>query len=106
MKQPTSRNQSLYALGILFAINLMNFYDRQILGVVGESIKQDWSLSDTALGTLGTAFIVLYALVGIPLGRLAARFNRARILTVGVFAWSLFTAASGLARNLWQMVAL
>jgi len=102
----TTRNQSLYALGVLFAINTMNFYDRLIPGAVGELIKRDWELSDTALGWLGTAFVLLYATVGVPLGRLSDRFNRSKILAGGVTAWSLLTAASGLARNFPQMVAL
>jgi MFS family permease len=45
----------------------------------------------------------MYAAVGVPLGRLADRSNRSRILAVGVFFWSLMTAASGLTRNFWQL---
>ena len=60
-----------FALAVLFAINLMNFFYRQILGAVGEQIRKQWSLSDTALGTLGTAFTLIYAIVGMPLGRLS-----------------------------------
>jgi predicted MFS family arabinose efflux permease len=94
---------SRYALTVLFAINLMNFFDRQILGAVGEQIRREWALGDTALGALGTAFTLLYALVGVPLGRLADHGSRKQILAVGVFVWSLLTAASGLARNFWEL---
>ena len=90
------------ALAILFAINLMNFFDRQILGAVGEDIRKQWELSDTALGTLGTAFTLIYALVGLPLGRLADKLNRTRILGAGVFVWSLLTAASGMCSSFGQ----
>ena len=45
-----------YALAVLFAINLMNFFDRQLLGGVGEGIRREWGLSDTALSLLGTVF--------------------------------------------------
>jgi MFS family permease len=92
-----------YTLAVLFAINLLNFFDRQILGAVGERIRREWGLGDTALGALGTAFTLLYAFVGIPLGRLADRTSRKHILAAGVFAWSLLTAASGLARNFWEL---
>ncbi len=102
----TIRNQTWYALAVLFAINTINFYDRLIPGAVGELIKKDWHLSDTALGTLGTAFVLLYATVGVPLGRLADRFNRTKILVGGVFVWSLLTAASGLAASFKQLVVL
>ncbi len=88
---------------ILFAINAINFFDRQIGGVLAEPVRKEWGLSDTQVGWLATAFTLLYAAVGVPLGRLADRSNRTRILTVGVFFWSLMTAASGLTRNFWQL---
>jgi MFS family permease len=96
-------NGAAYALAVLFAINLMNFFDRQILGAVLEQIRREWGLGDTALGALGTAFTLLYAFVGVPFGRLADRATRKHILAGGVFLWSLLTAASGLARNFWQL---
>jgi len=99
----SEKNRASLALAVLFAINLMNFFDRQILGAVGEQIRLEWNLSDTALGTLGTAFILIYAIVGLPLGRLADKFVRTRILGFGVLVWSLLTAASGLCTNFAQL---
>jgi MFS family permease len=93
-----------YALIVLFAINLMNFFDRQIIGGVGEGIRREWALSDTALGLLGTVFTLLYAIVGLPLGRLADRTERRWMLSAGVFTWSLLTAASGIAANFSQLI--
>src|SRR4029078_2592917 len=81
-----------YTLAVLFAINLMNFFDRQILGAVGEQIRREGNLGDTALGALSTAFTLLYAFAGVPLGRLADRGSRKRILAIGVLAWSALTA--------------
>src|ERR1044072_5700158 len=89
-----------FALIILFAVNTLNFYDRQILGAVGETLREEWKLSDTALGSLGTAFTLLYAVVGVPFGRVTDRFSRRWILFAGVSVWSLLCAASGLARQL------
>ena len=95
---------AVFALAVLFAINLMNFFDRQIIGGVGEGIRREWALSDTALGLLGTVFTLLYAVVGLPLGRLSDRKERRKILAAGVFLWSLLTAASGVARNFSQLI--
>jgi MFS family permease len=97
------KNRTGLALAILFAINMMNFFDRQILGAVGEQIRKEWQLSDTALGTLGTAFTLIYAIVGLPLGGLADKFSRVKILSVGVTVWSLLTAASGLCTSFAQL---
>jgi MFS family permease len=77
----------------------MNFYDRGIVAAVMEPIRKEWGLSDTSLGAVGTVFIVVYALVGLPLGRLADRWSRARLLAVSAAVWSLLTAGSGLAWN-------
>ena len=93
-----------YTLAVLFAINLMNFFDRQILGAVGEEVRREWALSDTALGLLGTVFTLLYAVVGVPLGRLSDRTERRRILSAGVFVWSALTAVSGCAQSFSHMV--
>jgi len=100
------RARTTYALAVLFAANTLNFFDRQILGAVGEPIRREWALGDGALGALGTAFTLLYAFVGIPLGRLSDRMRRPRILAGGVFGWSLLTAFSGMATSFWQLFML
>ena len=95
-----------YALTVLFAINAMNFFDRVIGGAVAEPIRREWGLSDSQLGALGTAFTLLYAFVGVPLGRLSDRTSRKHILAAGVFVWSLLTFLSGVARNFWQLFVM
>ena len=102
----TSRSAVWYAMIVLFAINTLNFFDRQILGAIGEPIRKEFGLDDASLGLLGTAFTLLYAFVGVPLGRLADRVGRKGILSAGVFVWSLLTAASGVAQNFWQIFVL
>lgn len=92
-----SRGRLAFTLAVLFGLNFMNFYDRQVVGAIGERLKNDWQLSDGQLGGLTTAFILLYAVVGIPLGRLADRGRRPLVLGVGAIVWSTFTALSGLA---------
>ena len=98
------KRSATYALAILFLINLINFFDRQIIGAVAEPIRREWGLSDTELGVLATVFTLLYAVVGVPLGRLADRAPRKFILAGGVFVWSLMTGLSGLARSFGQLV--
>ena len=91
---------SWYVLGVLVVVYILNFIDRQILAILAVDIKRDLGLSDGDLGFLGgAAFAVFYALFGVPLGRLADRWNRVRLLTIGLLLWSTATALSGLARN-------
>jgi len=98
------QRRATYALAVLFLINAINFFDRQIIGAVAEPIRREWALSDTELGVLATVFTLLYAVVGIPLGRLSDKSPRKLILAGGVFAWSLMTGLSGLARSFGQLV--
>lgn len=93
------------ALTLLFIINTLNFFDRQIIGVVGEAVRRDWALDDTSLGALGTAFTLLYAVAGVPFGWLCDRVSRTRLLAAGAFLWSGMTAASALAGTFWQLFA-
>jgi MFS family permease len=54
---------------------------------------------------LGTAFTLVYAAVGVPLGRLADTWARTRLLALGVATWSALTAASGLVRDYGSLFA-
>ena len=93
----------VFTFCVLVGINTMNFFDRQVLSAVQEKIRKDWNLSDTELGWLGTAFILLYAVVGVPLGRLADRWNRRWLLAAGVALWSAMTFVSGFAWGFWSL---
>ena len=84
---------------ILFLVNVLNFYDRQVLGAVLEPLHREFGLSDTQLAVLATAFTLLYAVAGLPLGRLADTWSRKRLLTIGVGVWGALTALGGLASS-------
>jgi predicted MFS family arabinose efflux permease len=91
------RNSARYALLVLFLINFLNFFDRIIPAALNEPIRKEFAVGDTQMGLLGTAFTLVYAFAGLPLGRLADRVVRPRLLAIGVLFWSAMTAASGLA---------
>lgn len=101
--KPTNR-RALSALLLLFAINFMNFYDRQVVGAVGERLKGEWQLTDSQLAGLTTVFILLYGVIGVPLGRLSDTASRKRILAGGISLWSMFTALSGIAQSFGAMI--
>src|ERR1700730_10536225 len=100
---PQAVARAKFALFLLFAINLLNFFDRQLLGALGEPIRHEFHLSDTALGFLGTIFTIIYAFVGLPLGALSDRWYRNRLIAIGTAFWSLLTAATGFAQNYAQI---
>ena len=94
MRQP---HKSQSALAVLFLANALNIYDRQALGAVLEPLRREFHLSDAQLGAIPTAFIVIYALAGVPLGRAVDRGSRKRLLAAGVAVWGGLTALGGLA---------
>jgi predicted MFS family arabinose efflux permease len=98
------QRRAWYALAVLFAINAVNFFDRLVIGVVAEPIRREYDLDDKTLSLLTTAFTLLYAVAGLPLGRIADRFSRTRLLSAGVIVWSALTGLSGLALSFWQIV--
>lgn len=78
---------------VLFAVNILNFYDRHVPGALVEPMRKEFHLDDTQIGLLGSAFIWIYALVGLPIGKLADIGSRKKILAWGVAIWTALTAS-------------
>jgi MFS family permease len=96
---------ALYALFLLCLANAFNLGDRLLLGVVQEPIRLEFGLSDFQLGLLGgPAFAVLYALLSIPIARIADRANRITIGSIALGVWSGLTAVCGLAGSYVQLL--
>ncbi|MEM1229045.1 MAG: MFS transporter [Pseudomonadota bacterium] len=93
-----------YVLGMLALTYAFSFMDRQILSILMEDIRAEFVLSDLQLGLLsGIAFALFYATLGIPIARLADRFNRVTIVSSAVAVWSVMTALCGAAGGFWQL---
>jgi MFS family permease len=87
-----SRKGATFAIVILFLINILNFYDRNVAGALVEPMRKEFHLNDTQVGLLGTAFTVLYAIIGVPLGRVADVWSRKKLLGGGMAIWGVLTA--------------
>ncbi len=89
-------------MGLLLAINMFNYIDRQVLAAVEPWIRATFFSATDAnamaiSGTLGSAFLITYMLTAPVLGWLSDRFSRWLVVGSAVILWSLATAASGLA---------
>ena len=96
-----------YVLAVLVAVHMFNFIDRQIVAVLLQQIKEEFRVSDASLGLLtGLAFVLVYAVIGIPIARVADRGSRRTVIALGVAVWSAMTALSGAARSFVQLALL
>jgi MFS family permease len=103
---PISDGYARYVLGVLLAVYILNFVDRQILSIVLDDVKRELGASDTAMGFLyGPAFTLFYTIAGVPIAWLADRGTRRTIVAVGLAVWSAMTAACGMAGTFWQLAA-
>ena len=93
-------------LFLLFLANLFNFFDRTIPAIIIEPIRLEWGLSDFQLGLIGTAFTIVYAIAGVPLGRMADTGARRKIMGWGLAVWSGLTALNGMAWNFWSFMLI
>lgn len=92
-------------LGLLVIAYTFNFIDRTIISTIGQAIKVDLKLTDQQLGWLGgLSFALLYTTLGIPIARLAERWNRVNIISIAIVVWSGFTALCGLATSYLQLL--
>ena len=94
------------ALTLLCFVYVLNFLDRQLLSILAKPIQDELGVSDGQLGLIGGLyFAAFYCILAIPVGWLADRTNRVRVLAFACALWSAATAACGLAQTYPQLAA-
>ena len=94
-----------WPIALLSLVYVLNFIDRQLVGILGQPIKAELGLSDKQLGLLsGVAFALFYTTLGLPVARIAERRSRVGVLAISLGLWSAMTALCGLARTLPQFI--
>lgn len=85
---------------------MVSYIDRLILSVLVDPIRREMQISDYQVSLLqGIAFVVVYVLAGLPLGRLADRHRRLTILLIGSTVWCAGVVMCGLAPDFWTLFA-
>src|SRR6187551_2685112 len=91
-------------LAILCFVYVLNFLDRQLLSILAKPIQDDLGVTDGQLGLIGGLYFALfYCVLAIPVGWLADRTNRVKVLSFACALWSAATAACGMASNYPQL---
>lgn len=96
--------RSITALTLLTLISTFNYFDRGVLSLVLQLIKDEMKLSDTTLGLI-SSLVAIYAIVGVPVALLADRWSRRNIVAIGCGVWSVMTLATGFVSNVFQLGA-
>jgi MFS transporter, ACS family, D-galactonate transporter len=92
-------------VGLLFAASLINYLDRAAISFALPIISKDFQLTAQGKGLLLSSFFWSYALMQIPVGWAADRFNL-RWLYAGAFIiWSFAQGLTGLAESLMALLA-
>ncbi len=94
------------AVTVFSLAQVVSTIDRGMLALLIDPIRHDLHVSDVQIALLqGIAFALFYVAAGLPLGFLADRLNRRRLLIAGVLVWSAATVACGYARDFGEMFA-
>jgi sugar phosphate permease len=93
-------------LAVLFFVWIVCFLDRMAMSTAIPYIAQEFKLSPVEMGVVMSAFFFAYAVCQIPGGLLGDRFGVRKVMCFGIFWWSVFTAVTGMAANLTQMVVM
>jgi predicted MFS family arabinose efflux permease len=92
-------------LAVLTFVYVINFLDRQLLGILAKPIQDSLRITDGQLGLIGGLyFAFFYCFIAIPIGWFADRTNRVTVLSLACAIWSVATTACGLAANYTQLV--
>jgi MFS family permease len=92
-------------LAMLWFVYVLNFLDRQLLSILAKPIQDSLGVTDGQLGLItGLYFALFYCLISIPVGWLADRTNRVKVLAIACGVWSAATAGCGAAANYGQLV--
>jgi MFS family permease len=103
MTSQPSGSYKWLVVGMLWLVCFFNYADRQSIFSVFPLLQSELRLSDVQLGIAGSAFMWVYALIGPIAGWMGDRFSRKGLILGALVFWSVVTAATALAHNLWQL---
>lgn len=87
-------------VALMFALSVISYVDRTAMSIAGPTIIKEFGLSETEMGSIYSAFILSYALLMAPGGRLADLFGPKLVLGVTSLGVALFTAMTASAASL------
>ena len=91
-----SSRPEIAIVGLMIACSVMSYFDRTIMSIAGPQIMKEFSLSETQMGSVYSAFILSYAIMMIPGGHVADRLGPRLTLLLMNLSAALFTGLTAL----------
>ncbi|MCI1821644.1 MAG: MFS transporter [Megasphaera sp.] len=91
-------------IGLCFLANAINYIDRANLAIAAPHIRLELGLDAATMGLVLSAFFWTYALFQLPSGWFIDKVGVRVSLAFAVGWWSIFTATTGLAHSIGQMI--
>src|SRR5690606_23764449 len=93
----TVRRTGRRTIALLVGVYIIDYIDRVMIAIALPLIGAEFGLTRTEQGLVVSAFAIAYMVSQLPGGVLADRMGARPLLVVSLVAWSVFTAATGLA---------
>jgi MFS family permease len=91
-------------VGLLWAVAVLNYLDRQLVANMGEPIKADLDIGNARFGLFQSVFLWVYGICSPFAGYLADRVGRKPVIIASLAIWSAATLLTGYVTEFWQML--
>ena len=91
---------------MLCAITTINYLDRQALSVAAPVLMDEFKISNTQYGWIGSAFLFAYALGQLLTGPLIDRLGTKKGFNLAVVVWSIAGILHAFGRGFWSLFSL
>lgn len=100
LKDPEKRKWVIVVT--IFIAIICNYLDRQLLSILKPTIKAAFDMNDDGYALIVNIFLICYAIMYPISGILVDKFGPKKVMTAGIFAWSVACIGGGLSTNMWE----
>jgi ACS family hexuronate transporter-like MFS transporter len=94
------RNLRWWIAGLLLAISILNYVDRQMFSILAPTIQADLQMSDAQYGRIVSFFLAAYTLSYLVSGRVMDAIGARVGMAVSLGMWSVASALTGLMHSI------
>ena len=90
----------------MFVAAVLNYVDRNVLGLLADTIKKDLNISNQEYATIINYFLIAYTIANLLSGRIVDKLGVRLSLALFVAWWTIANGMTGMARSLSQICGL